>query len=72
MEEYLTRLVKIIYCDRDDTKKLYNSVFIVFPYILRVLKEYILHHFSACLFSEVYLEGEDPSSVKFFSSILMI
>lgn len=67
MEEYLTRLVKIIYYDRDDTKKLYNSVFLEFPYILRVLKEPILHHFSVCIFNAVYLESEGPSSVKLFS-----
>lgn len=61
MEEYLTRLVKVFYSDRADIKKLNNSVFLVFPYILRVLKESILHHFSACLFNEVYLEHEGPS-----------
>lgn len=63
MEGHLTRLVKIIYCDRDDTKKLCNSVCLMFPYILRVLKESIVHHFSLCLFNEVYVEGEDPLSV---------
>ena len=53
MQEYLTRKSKIIYCDRDDTKKLCNSACLVLPYMLRVLKESILHHFPISLFNEV-------------------
>lgn len=59
MEEYFTRLVKIIYCDNNHTHTqnicIYNSVFLVFPYILRILKEFkesLLHCFPVQLHSE--------------------